>query len=487
MGGSTLEVAAGGDLQAALDKAQPGDTVALQAGATFTGNFTLRNKPGSGWILIRSSALAQLPEGTRATPSHAAAMPRIETPNAMPAIATEQGAHHYRLAGLEVGSQPGLQIVYSLVAFGSGDETQSEQLPHDLVVDRCWIHGNPLDAVKRGVQLGSATTAVIDSSVQDIHNEGQDTQAIGGWNGPGPYKIVNNRLEGAGENVMFGGATPAITGLVPSDIEFRRNHVYKPLSWREGDPSYAGKHWSVKNSFELKNARRVLVDGNIFDQNWADAQVGFAIVLTPRTEDGAAPWVVVNDITFTNNIVRHSAHGINMSGHDDNGQAEQRCVLVKNNLWLDIGAKWGSDGRLWQVLNGVKDLRFEHNTAMQGAHIAVFDGTPKGPGLVMRGNIAPHNDYGLFGSGASPGTASLEAFFTDWTVTDNVFPWASPNPSAYPPGNAFPSSLEEVGFVDYAGGNLRLAPSSPHKGAASGKDPGADIDALEAATQGVAP
>ena len=37
-----------------------------------------------------------------------------------------------------------------------------------------------------------------------------------------------------------------------------------PLSWRIGDPSYAGTEWSVKNLFELKNARRVLVDGNIF-------------------------------------------------------------------------------------------------------------------------------------------------------------------------------------------------------------------------------
>jgi hypothetical protein len=76
---------------------------------------------------------------------------------------------------------------------------------------------------------------------------GFDSQAICGVNGPGPFKIVNNYLEGSGENVMFGGADPAIRDLVPSDIEFRGNYCFKPLSWKIGHPSYAGTPWAVKN------------------------------------------------------------------------------------------------------------------------------------------------------------------------------------------------------------------------------------------------
>src|SRR5207248_10551302 len=53
---STLTVAAGGDVQAALDRAQPGDTVLLEAGATFVGRFTLPVKQGSAYITVRSSA-----------------------------------------------------------------------------------------------------------------------------------------------------------------------------------------------------------------------------------------------------------------------------------------------------------------------------------------------------------------------------------------------------------------------------------------------
>ena len=54
--GMTINVAAGGAVQAAIDQAQPGDVVMLQAGETFKGNFRLPNKSGSGWVIIRPSA-----------------------------------------------------------------------------------------------------------------------------------------------------------------------------------------------------------------------------------------------------------------------------------------------------------------------------------------------------------------------------------------------------------------------------------------------
>ena len=93
----------GGDLQAALNASKPGDVIELQAGATFTGNFILPKKPGTGWIYIRSSAHGLLPDpGTRVLPSHASLMPKIDTPNKAPAITTAAAAHHYRFVGIEV-------------------------------------------------------------------------------------------------------------------------------------------------------------------------------------------------------------------------------------------------------------------------------------------------------------------------------------------------------------------------------------------------
>src|SRR5262245_48878272 len=54
--GKTINVAAGDDVQAAINKAAPGYVIKLQAGASFKGNFRLPNKIGSDWIVIRSSA-----------------------------------------------------------------------------------------------------------------------------------------------------------------------------------------------------------------------------------------------------------------------------------------------------------------------------------------------------------------------------------------------------------------------------------------------
>src|SRR4051812_17773129 len=42
--GNTIFVKAGGNFQAALEQAKPGDTILLQSGATFKGSFNLPNK-----------------------------------------------------------------------------------------------------------------------------------------------------------------------------------------------------------------------------------------------------------------------------------------------------------------------------------------------------------------------------------------------------------------------------------------------------------
>src|SRR5258705_13766542 len=58
---ATTTVSAGGNLQAALNNAQPGDTIALEPGATYIGTFTLPNKSGSSVITLRTGGDAGLP------------------------------------------------------------------------------------------------------------------------------------------------------------------------------------------------------------------------------------------------------------------------------------------------------------------------------------------------------------------------------------------------------------------------------------------
>src|SRR5262249_22204550 len=186
--GRSINVNAGGNLQSALDQALPGDVIVIQAGATFTGNFTLPNKSGTGWITVRTSTPdTNLPQGVRVVPASASLMPKLLSPNDNPVIQTDSGAHHFRFVGIEFGVTQGTYI-YGIVAF-DGEQTTAAQTPHDLIIDRCYIHGNTNDGSRRGLLMNSASTAVIDSYISNIHEVGADSQAIAAWNGPGPFKI----------------------------------------------------------------------------------------------------------------------------------------------------------------------------------------------------------------------------------------------------------------------------------------------------------
>ena len=308
--GNTITVNSGGNLQTALNNAQLGDTIVLQAGATFMGPFTLPNKTsGSGWIYIRSSNYFILPApGTRVSPSNETNMPKIVTTSGGgTTIKTVANSHHYRFVGIEFKPVTG-NFVYNLISIGNG-ETSAALLPSDIVFDRCYIHGDPSVGGRRGVAMDGTRIAVIDSYVSDFKEVGADTQALWAYNTPGPLKIENNYIEAAGENVMFGGAEPKSTNTIPSDIEIRRNYFFKPLSW-------IGSSWSVKNLLEFKNARRVLVERNRFENNWAAAQQGYSLLLTPRNENGGAPWSAAQDITIRLNTFINLGQGFNLSGQD---------------------------------------------------------------------------------------------------------------------------------------------------------------------------
>src|SRR6266511_2495055 len=480
--GRSIEVKAGGDFQAALNQAKPGDAITLEAGATFTGNFTLPNKSGSGqseWIVVRSSAADSNlpPPGTRITPSYSNVLPKIFIPNSDPAIKTSSGAHHYRFIGLEIGHKAGSRI-YAIVDFDGG-QTSLSQVPHDLIVDRCYIHGNPSDTSRRGVALNSASTAVIDSYISECHEFGADSQAIAGWNGPGPFKIVNNYLEGAGENFILGGADSRIQNLVPSDVEFRHNHVAKSLKWKMDHPSYAGIRWSVKNLFELKNAQRVLIESNVFEHNWAESQNGFAILFTPRNQNGQSPWSVAQDVTFANNVLRRSGGGFNIAGPDNEAGVSQpsRRILIRNNLIEDIDGKaWGGDGRLFQIVGGAEYVTIDHNTGFATCNIMSTDSTQGlNVGLVFTNNIVAHNAYGVIGNDTGIGLSTLSRWWKSYVFKKNVI--VGGQASNYPPDNYFINSFREVGFVDMAKGDFRLSSSSSYRNAgADGKNIGCNLN-----------
>ena len=476
--GSVLRLDRNGDLQSTIDQAQPGDTIVLEAGAVYTGPITLPVKSGSDFITIQSSRVSDLPEGVLVSPSSQAAFfARVQSStNGEPIVKTKPGAHHYKFVGIEFSTTDEKVRVNDLIRFGD-DHSQStpQSVPHHLIIDRSYIHGFKTQDLQRGIALNSSDTDILNSYISEIHGKGYDTQAICGWNGPGKYKIINNYLEGAGENVMFGGALASLPGLTIDGIEFRGNRVVKPLSWRGV--------WSVKNLFELKNARNVIVDGNIFDGNWTDAQAGRAIVFTPRPSD-SGKGAVVEDVTFSNNIVRNVGAGVLLLGIDEPPaptDVRLRRVKIINNVFEIDGPRFGSNGVFITVINGADAVTVEHNTAIQTGNIVSTDYAPS-TGFIYRNNITRHNEYGIFGSGKGVGNTSIAFYFPNSTITGNVMAKEVNAPSnaesVYPAGNSFPQSLKAVGFVDYERGNYRLRPDSRFHGAAGGADPGANIDKL---------
>ncbi|HUF92415.1 MAG TPA: right-handed parallel beta-helix repeat-containing protein [Candidatus Limnocylindria bacterium] len=481
--GRSHALRSGDNLQRALDAAKPGEEIVLAAGAVFTGSFSLPNKSGEGWVVIRTSAMDRLPPpGTRVTPAHAAAMAAIVGVRRQPALHTKAGAHHFRFVGIEIRPQAG-GYTNNLISLGTAEEKDPAALPHHFIFDRCYIHGDPKVGGRRGLTLNGGATAVIDSHVSDWKARGEDTQAVGGWSGPGPFKLVNNYLEAAGENVMFGGGDPSLPNLVPSDIEIRRNHFAKPLTWHHRDRKhFAGTRWTVKNLLELKNARRVVIDGNLFERSWQESQGGYVIKLSPRNQDGSAPWSTVEDVTITNNVLRSAKSGIAIHGTDDEKRSQDsKRILIRNNLFYDVGGQqWGDDtSLLFAITDGASDLVIEHNTALHEENISFTEGRPH-RGFVFRNNIVRHNEYGIAGGGERPGTAALARYFPGAVVVGNVLIGAKA--AEYPGDNFFPPSVDAVGFVDTGRHQYGLAPKSPYRGKATdGTDPGADFEALRAA------
>ena len=479
--GRDVYLRAGQNLQAALDAARFGDTIVLEAGATFKGPIVLPYKAGTGdYITIRTSDLGGISnEGERIKPSqHARKMPKIIAPPDKAALTTKPSAHHYKFVGVEfVTTDTG--YVYNVIDLGASDYKSLYEFPRHLIFDRCYVHSTGLNRARRGLALNSAETSVLNSHVSGFAGAGDETQAIAGWNGPGPFHIVNNYLEGAGEVVMFGGADPSIPGLVPSDIEMRRNHLRKPKEW-------LGRA-AIKGTFELKNARRVVIEGN-----WIESEIlTTAVVLTVRNQNGKAPWSTLEDIEFRNNVVRHADTGVNFLGTDnDHSSQTAKRIRIANNLFVNIIVNDPRNIPYFLQMNGGESVTVEHNTVEQAGNVITAYGAPV-RNFVFRGNIVQFNQYGIVCLTDVSECGRQNLFcncFPGGIIRGNVFADnlgvanSQRMEEKYPAGNYFVTSLQRIGFTDYPHGDWTLSANSKTRNKTiNGRLPGADVDAIRAA------
>jgi hypothetical protein len=534
--GITISVKSGESLQAVLNNVKCGDTILLESGATFTGVFTFPNKgcDDAHWIIVRTSSdNSQLPaEGSRLTPCYAGVSslpgrPALNCTSVRNVLAKlvmnrryssgpvifASGASHYRLIGLEITRTAGGGLVYALASPVGGSITRK------IIYDRLWVHGTAHDETARGVQLGgSSYVSVIDSFFTDFHCVSgmscSDSQAINGGLGNhpmGPYKIVNNFLEASGENILFGGGAATYT---PADIEIRRNHMFKPLTWMKGKAGYVGgvngSPFIVKNLIELKNAQRVLLDGNIMEYVWGGfTQVGYAVVLTPKNQGGKCGICKVTDITLRNGTISHMAGGMLLgNGPSDTGAlpSDGGRYSIHDVVFDDIdGVKYHGPDLFVQMSTGkgapvLHDIKVNHVTAFpSGTSFLIGDVVSLSgamSNLVVSNSIVLAGNYPVWSTGTG-GTSNcavhdsplstLNACFSSYVFAGNVLIATPSNypTSSWPAHNHFAATVTAVQFMNYnngSAGNYALLATSPYKGAAmDGKDIGADVTTIQTA------
>jgi len=308
------------NLQEALNTAVCGDYFSVHPSLLITGVLILPTLAcdDQHWITITNGNMTALDAPIRIHPS--VPMPKI--------TGSVKSGLQVRFIGFEV-TRTGTGVVTSLIIPGS-----------NMIYDRLYVHGSPTTETVRGINLSnSVNVAIINSWFSDFHclavaGACGDAQAIvGGLSNSqdGNYLIQNNYLEASGENILFGGGSATV---VPTNITIRYNDFAKPDSWNPSDSSYApvvGKDglahpWIVKNLFELKNAQRVLVEGNRMVGSWGGfTQAGTAILMGPKNQAGAngtnlCSICSVEDVTFRNNWISKTGGALVIGyGASDNG------------------------------------------------------------------------------------------------------------------------------------------------------------------------
>jgi hypothetical protein len=455
--GTTYTPSTTADLQTRFDAALTGglvggDCVEIPAGLVLTGNWTIRRRPGftnvetDGWITIRSSAWASFGalstekvRGVRAHPvTHAGLFAYLQGTNAESVLRSEAGygtTSGYWIEGIDVSTTQKVYPIYGIVRIGDGNPSPQNTLasmPTHHVMAHCCIHGtfglNGVGTqVNRGLEWHGRYCLALDTWIDGIgganpNNDGGglEAQAIGGWNGLGPYAAINCTLKAAGENFMHGGGPPQIPELADGtlragDMYFKWCHFYCPPEWKGV--------WPVKNNFELKFGSRVVVHACVIEGMWISAQTGNSVVIKIGPESGAYSHAKTEQVLFW--LVRfHNIGGLyQLIGADQMAQAFNRTDTVQFRDILVTGLNQGiynGSGNVIQISEGIRRPIIEYHTIITPNHTeGRFIVLPEVYGGIypsaaeFRYSFGPHGQYGIFRDGGAMGKAALDLGIVD--------------------------------------------------------------------------
>lgn len=292
----------------------------------------------------------------------------------------------------------------------------------EVTLDSVRVLGDPTKGAKRGIAAnGNGNCRIVHCYVEDCFASypGSDSQAIIAWDMAPGLVIEDCYLSAGSETIMIGGADPSSEARIPADVTIRKNTITKRPEWQ-------GKAIGVKNTLEMKNVKRALVEDNDISQSWGGhGQVGYLIVLTPRNQGGKAPYTTVEDVTIVNNRCSSGAAALNILGTDDQNPSQrlQRVKVVKNSFTRLDPVLFAGSNKMILIGAGPKDLTLDENV-FSGKNIGsqvYFYGTPMCENLVVTNNTWPISKYGVFGDGATSGAAWAK-YVSSGTFADNRVP-----------------------------------------------------------------
>lgn len=303
-----------------------------------------------------------------------------------------------------------------------------------VTLDRLRVLGDPVKGAKRGVAAnGNGNAAILRSYIDDCFQSypGNDSQAIIAWDMAPGLLIEDNFLRGGSETVMIGGADSSTPERMPSKVVIRGNTITKRPEWKD-------KLVGVKNTLELKAVRDALIEKNEITQSWGGhGQDGYIFLITPRNQDGRAPWSTVQDVIFRNNTLSHGAAAFNILGIDNIKESKAGMptpvgtvrpsvrvarIAISGNTVTDIDPTlYTGSNRLILIGGGPSSLSIDSNT-FAGTHLGAqvyFYGTPTSA-LTISNNTWPPSQYGIKGDGTASGNPTWTVFAPGGTLLNNV-------------------------------------------------------------------
>lgn len=475
--------------QALLDAAcgTNGYIINLSSTATFSKStsFVLTDKACAAgkYIIIQSSNLGACPtDGNRIDPTYTGSIPKLVASTNTRIFTINDGQDNTILRCLEFTESVATAFT-SLVTLGIAPTTEAGQA-HNIILDHIYVTTDEMADSRRGINIAASNVAIINSYIENIHDDAQDAQAIAVPCSSGQILIDNNYIEASTENFMSAGTTCGLpSDLLPDDITFTRNHLDKDRGWEDV--------YLVKNTFESKGGRRWLVKGNLMSENWAGSQDAMVNIKSVNT-DGDDNWIEYSDYEFSYNWFRNSDSGwFKSAAHPETPNAGVGFggrLYVHDNLVTGMG---GEEGFLIAVFDGGNgtvqghaDVYFNHNTILAtAATVRVLSFNP----FTLSAGETPLTRFGFHNSimaanatnangineqctvgGSGVSCVTTADFFNNYlfdngTGTVNCSNDWGANATVCDTTDA---NIAGVGFVDSGNGDYRLSAMSDGKAAA---------------------